>query len=135
MDRAPDSLAGDVYTIDEPNGFDIRVAAYIRWVSYFVRKPMAEVRTLDLACLEGGFAIEMARRGATAVGIEGREQAVEKAVFAARAAQLENVAFFLDDVRNLNRDRYGSFDVTFCNGIRTISTRRTSSTSSPASPT
>lgn len=110
-------LGDDVYTIDEPNGFDLRVDAFIRYVSYFVRKPMAQVKALDLACLEGGFALEMARRGATAVGIEGREQSLVKALFAARVAGLESARFFLDDVRNLSREKYGSFDITFCNGI------------------
>jgi hypothetical protein len=36
---------------------------------------------LDLACLEGGYAIEFARQGAKAVGIEGREASVMKARF------------------------------------------------------
>lgn len=36
------------------------------------------LRILDLACLEGHYAIEFAMQGATVVGIEGRESNVQK---------------------------------------------------------
>src|SRR5438105_3594020 len=39
----------------------------------------SRLRILDLACLEGSFAIEAARHGAHAVGIEGREANLAKA--------------------------------------------------------
>ena len=36
------------------------------------------LRILDLACLEGHYAIEFALQGATVVGIEGRESNIQK---------------------------------------------------------
>ena len=110
-------LADDVFTIEGPNYFAARTEGFIRWVSYFVSKPPGQLRMLDLACLEGGFAIEMARRGVSVVGIEARRQHLEKAVFAATVNGLTNVTFVQDDVRNLSPEKYGRFDITFCNGI------------------
>jgi hypothetical protein len=72
---------------------------------------------LDLACLEGLYAIEFALHGATAVGIEGRETNLAKARFAKEVLALDTLEFALDDVRNLSRERYGPFDVVLCIGI------------------
>ena len=52
-----------------------------------VRRIARGVRVLDLASLEGMYALELARRGADVVAIEGREANVEKARFAARDAR------------------------------------------------
>ena len=57
-------------------------------------RPLADLRVLDLACLEGGFAIEFARHGATVVGIEGREANLAKARLArVREGGVENIRF------------------------------------------
>jgi SAM-dependent methyltransferase len=80
-------------------------------------QPVERLRVLDLACLEGGFAIEFARHGATVLGIEGREANLAKAVFAKNVLGLENLSFELGDVRNLSRERHGTFDVVICAGI------------------
>src|SRR6185312_10010629 len=72
---------------------------------------------LDLACLEGQYALEFARQGAQSVGIEGRAENLEKARFAQRALQLDNVELHQDDVRNLSVAKYGHFDVVLCLGI------------------
>ena len=57
---------------------------------------------LDLASLEGMYALELARRGAEVIAIEGREANIEKARFAARALAID-VDFQLGDVRDLSR--------------------------------
>jgi SAM-dependent methyltransferase len=80
-------------------------------------QPFERLRVLDLACLEGGFAIEFARHGATVLGIEGREANLAKAVFAKNVLGLENLSLELGDVRNLSRERHGTFDVVICAGI------------------
>lgn len=79
--------------------------------------PMENLRVLDLGCLEGGYAIEMALNGARVVGIEGRAINIEKARFAQDILGLKNIEFIQDDVRNLSRARYGQFDVVLCLGI------------------
>jgi SAM-dependent methyltransferase len=72
---------------------------------------------LDIACLEGLFAIELARRGAKVVAIEGREANLDKAEFVKDMLFLDDLKLVRDDVRNLSPDRYGSFDVVLCLGI------------------
>ena len=72
---------------------------------------------LDLACLEGQYAIECARQGATVVGLEAREANLVKARFAKEVLQLSRLEFVQDDVRNLSVDTYGEFDVVLCSGI------------------
>lgn len=72
---------------------------------------------LDLGCLEGLFAIELARHGAEVVAIEGREVNIEKARFAKDVLGIHNLELVLDDVRNLSKEKYGRFDVVLCLGI------------------
>jgi SAM-dependent methyltransferase len=80
-------------------------------------RPINELRILDLACLEGIFALEFAKRGAEVVGIEGRRSHVERASFAARALGLDTVRFLQGDVRDLSAEAHGRFDVVLCLGI------------------
>lgn len=89
----------------------------VQVVSDESRQPLAGLRILDLACLEGGYSIEFGLHGAEVVGIEGRSRNVEKACFAQRALGLSNVSFVQDDVRNLEQRKYGEFDVVLCLGI------------------
>jgi len=111
-------LPGDIYTIDRRIiGDEIKLKRNIQIISDVMRKPLADLRVLDLACLEGLYSLELARQGAKVVGIEGREANLEKARFAREAFALDNLEFFLDDVRNLSQERYGSFDVVLCLGI------------------
>jgi SAM-dependent methyltransferase len=120
-------LGGDLYTIDEgvaPEKLrrivqlvsDI-LAAGGRAPEDIAGPPFAGLRVLDLACLEGQYAVEFACQGAAAVGIEGREANLEKARFAQRALGLSELTFAHDDVRNLCPETYGTFDIVLCLGI------------------
>src|ERR1044072_9195894 len=73
-------------------------------------------RILDLACLEGLFAIEFARMGAETVGLEIRDVHLRKAEFARATLALENCRFVQGDVRAIPAD-LGDFDVILCAGI------------------
>ncbi len=73
-------------------------------------------RILDLACLEGLFAIEFARQGAETVGLEIRETHLAKATFARDAIGLANCRFVQGDVRNIPAE-LGNFNVIICAGI------------------
>ena len=75
------------------------------------------VSILDLACLDGLFAIEYARAGAITTGIDIRESNLDRARFAANALGLNNASFLQDDVRNLSVDEHGKFDIVLCCGI------------------
>jgi 2-polyprenyl-3-methyl-5-hydroxy-6-metoxy-1,4-benzoquinol methylase len=53
----------------------------------------------------------------TVVALEGRQANLEKARFVKGILDLDHLELVLDDVRNLNKDRYGFFDVVLCLGI------------------
>jgi ubiquinone/menaquinone biosynthesis C-methylase UbiE len=111
-------LAPGVFTID---GRDLRRAEILRRtvqiVADLVPKPIAELRVLDLACMEGLYALEFALHGATVVGIEARDANLAKARFAQQALGLDNVEFMQGDVRALSPDAHGEFDVVVAPGI------------------
>ena len=108
-------LGTDRYT--KPDQADHRLRRIMQVAVDAVGKPLDQCRVLDLACLEGHYAIEFALHGASAVGIELREANIEKAAFAAKSLNLDNVKFYMDDVNNLSAERYGMFDIIICSGI------------------
>jgi 2-polyprenyl-3-methyl-5-hydroxy-6-metoxy-1,4-benzoquinol methylase len=109
-------LADGVNTFDQPH-WDTRLRRFVQITSDLSRKPLQDLRVLDLACLEGHFGIEFAVQGARVVATEGRPANLEKARFAKEALGLDKLELVLDDVRNLSVDRYGTFDVVLCLGI------------------
>jgi Methyltransferase domain len=111
-------LADHFYTIGEHiQGDEVKLRRILQVVSDAASKPLETIRLLDLACHEGIYAIEFARHGANVLGIEGRQAHIEKAMFVKAALSLNNVDFVQDDVRNLSKEKYGSFDVVLCLGI------------------
>jgi 2-polyprenyl-3-methyl-5-hydroxy-6-metoxy-1,4-benzoquinol methylase len=109
-------LTHNLYTMGETRR-SAKLQRVVQIVCDLARKPIEELRILDLACLEGGYAIEFARRGARTVGIEGREQNIEKARFAQRVLGLSNLELIRGDVRDLSIATHGTFDVVLCLGI------------------
>jgi len=111
-------LEGDIYTIDKRIVSDeIKLRRIVEIVADVAGEPLENLRVLDLACLEGLYAIELARHGAKAVAIEGREANIEKARFTKDVLSLDNLELIKDDVRNLSKEKYGYFDVVLCLGI------------------
>ncbi len=111
-------LADDVYTIsDQIRGDEVLARRVLQIVSDVLKNPLSTARILDLACLEGLYAIEFAQHGAEAVGVEIREENLAKARFAKEVLTLDNLNFVQDDVRNLNSGTYGHFDGVLCIGI------------------
>lgn len=98
-------------------GPDYRLRRIIQIAEDVVRRPVQELRVLDLACLEGHYAIEFAMHGADVVGVEARSVNISKAQFAKEVLDLKNLRFAQDDVRNLSEEKYGLFDVVVCSGI------------------
>jgi SAM-dependent methyltransferase len=109
---------GSVQTIGpDPSGDEVKLRRVVQVLSDLFQGEFDGLRALDLACLEGMYGLELARRGADVVAIEGRDANLEKARFAANALELDQVEFILGDVRSLSRERHGSFDVVLCLGI------------------
>jgi hypothetical protein len=111
-------LGDGVYTM-QPGivGDEIKLRRVVQTVFDLSEGSVANLRILDLACLEGMYAIELVRHGAIGVGIEGRAANLAKAAFVKEALGLRNLTLHQDDVRNLSRAKYGSFDVVLCLGI------------------
>jgi SAM-dependent methyltransferase len=93
------------------------LSTVIKLAADVARKPIAECRVVDLGCLEGMFALAFAKAGAEVVGIEGRERNIEKARFATRVVEQNNIEFIQADVRGLSSETYGKFDIVFCQGV------------------
>jgi SAM-dependent methyltransferase len=111
-------LGGEVYTMDRRLvGDEIRLKRVVQIVSDVAGKSLSGLRVLDLACLEGLFAIELSQQGAKVLGIEGRIANIEKARFAKEVLSIDGLDLCHDDVRNLCADQYGKFDVVLCLGI------------------
>ena len=96
---------------------DYRLRRLLQVAQDMVGKPLAQCRVLDLACLEGHYAIEFAMHGAETLGIEGRAASVAKCEFARRNLGLERASFEQGDVRHLSRDKHGVFDIVICSGL------------------
>jgi SAM-dependent methyltransferase len=110
-------LADGLYTISpQPAGDEVKLRRVTQLALDVAGGSLRGVRVLDLACLEGMYALELARRGAEVVAIEGREANIEKARFAGRALGID-VDFQLGDVRDLTGARYGEFDLVLALGI------------------
>ncbi|WP_057790836.1 class I SAM-dependent methyltransferase [Roseovarius atlanticus] len=108
-------LDDDTYT--KTDHVDHRLRRIVQAASDAVGKPLEDCRVLDLACLEGQYAIEFALNGSEVVGVDLREANLAKASFAATKLGLDNAEFYVDDVNNLSLDKYGSFDIVICSGI------------------
>lgn len=109
-------LSNNVFTIDKTLVSE-KLRRVLQVVADLSAKPLSEIRVLDLACLEGQYAVEFARHGARAVAIEGRQANFEKANLAKRVLNLDNLELVLGDVRDLDRHTSGIFDVVLCLGI------------------
>lgn len=111
-------LQDDIYTIGPRIvGDEVRLRRITQIVFDLMGGTVENARVLDLACLEGLFAIEFARHKAKCMGIEGREANIEKARFVKDVLSLDNLELVQDDVRNLSAEKYGRFDVVLCLGI------------------
>jgi SAM-dependent methyltransferase len=111
-------LGQGVYTIaDRVVGDEIKLRRVAQIVADLAAVPFHEMRVLDLACLEGLYAVELARRGAQVVAVEGRHTNIEKARLAAEVLGLDRLELLEDDVRAISVERHGQFDVVLCLGI------------------
>ncbi len=109
-------LPGGIQTLGADREAD-KLARIVQIVADLGGKPFENLAILDLGCLEGGYAIELARRGARVVAVEGREANLAKARFSAELLGLDRLELVQDDVRNLAPERHGRFDVVLCLGL------------------
>lgn len=87
-------------------------------VRFHTRKgDLKGMRVLDIASAEGLHSITMAKKGAEVLGIEGRSLYIDRARFAARILGCESASFIQGDVRTMDVDDLGEFDLVLCSGI------------------
>ena len=79
---------------------------------------LAGLRVLDLGSHEGGYSIALAQQGALVTSVESRSAHIAKARFAADALRIgDKITVIQDDIRNVDVDRFGEFDVVLCLGV------------------
>jgi len=95
---------------DEP-----RCRAAMRLLRMLYGNRLAGRRIVDLGCLEGGYAVEFARAGMEALGLEVRPSNFENCCDVQKKVGLPNLQFVRDDAWNVGR--YGPYDVAYCCGL------------------
>lgn len=111
-------LFGDIYTIGKDSHIGSgRQRRITQIISDLFHDSFENLRILDLGSLEGGFAVEFAKRGAEVTAVELRQGNLVKSRFAKDVLSLDNLDFVQDDVRNLSAEKYGTFDVVLASGI------------------
>ncbi len=111
------NLGQEIQTAPQFAVAHLRLRRVVQTIADLSTKPWKELHILDLASLEGIFALEFARLGSQVVAIEGREANNARARFAAETLGVENIEFITNDVRNLSLEKYGQFDVVLCSGL------------------
>src|SRR5678816_2267610 len=99
---------------------DPRLLAILRLLSVLHGPSLAGKRVVDLGCLEGGFSLAMAQRGATVLGVDARERNLAKAKLLRDHFGLSNLDFIEADVNDFTRERFGTFDIVLALGIISV---------------
>jgi SAM-dependent methyltransferase len=113
-------LNSEVTTISSGPEFietDLRLKAVLRVFALVFNGHLAGLRIADLGCLEGGFSLALAQRGAEVVGIEARAKNLEKAQLLKDHFELSNLELVGADVKSFSQDRFGLFDAVLALGI------------------
>lgn len=74
-------------------------------------------RILELGPLEGGHTLQLVKRGATVVGVEGREESIQRCLFVKKDFNLEKAEFVHGDLRAFDLTSLGRFDIIFNIGL------------------
>jgi SAM-dependent methyltransferase len=111
-------LRDGVYTIgDRPLATDFRLRWLLHLASDLSGGELDRMRVLDLGCEEGHFAVEFARHGADVVAVDVREEHLRRARFLADAVGVQRFETVLADVRELDPDALGEFDLVLSLGL------------------
>lgn len=102
----------------QPTANAEKVRRIVHLVAALAPRPLAELRILDLATGHGTYALECGLQGAHLVlGLDARVERMNQAAAIAWELGLTNVTFRPADVRTVNRDTYGRWDVILFLGI------------------
>lgn len=111
-------LGQGVYTIGERVvGAENTARHLLELIGSMARKPLDQLRVLDLGCSEGLYSIEFGLHGAEVVGVEGRSDPLARARFAQETLGLANVRFEQGDARLVTEAQFGRFDIILNCGL------------------
>jgi SAM-dependent methyltransferase len=99
----------------EANG--VKVRRVLQLVRDLARRPLGELRILDLGCGEGVYAIEAALGGAQVLALDARRERMDQGAAVAARHGLSNLRFAQEDVRRVTRATHGEFDVVLLLGL------------------
>jgi methyltransferase family protein len=91
--------------------------AVLRTLLPMYRGNLSGLRIADLGTLEGGYALALAQRGATVLGIEAREQNFVKLELLQEHFDQLNLKFIKADVKDFTLESFGEFDTVLALGI------------------
>jgi len=107
-ERAPSLLPDETIKLH-----DGRLAMIYSVLDRFQGQDWSKLSCLDLGCHQGFFALMMAKRGCRRVlGVDASAEWIEDARLVQRLYGLPTLSFSLADLRRLNPDETGQFDVT-----------------------
>ena len=95
----------------------IKIRRVMQIINDLVGSYFKNLRILDLGCAGGAYSLEAGLRGARVVGVDGRDLRMKYGIEEAKKLNLSNVAFELEDIRNLSKDKFGEFDVILFLGV------------------
>jgi 2-polyprenyl-3-methyl-5-hydroxy-6-metoxy-1,4-benzoquinol methylase len=95
----------------------VKVRRILQITRDFARRPLSELRILDLGCGEGVYAIEAGLRGAEVLALDARTARMEQGAACASRLGLRTVSFRQGDVRRVTIDSVGTFDVVYLLGL------------------
>lgn len=85
---------------------------------HFTKDRLAQISCLDVACHEGFYAVEMAKRGIPHVlGVDVREESLRKARFVASALEMHGLAFQQANAEQIRPETVGQFELTLFLGL------------------
>ena len=95
---------------------DERLPAILRLLETVFGPDLSGLRVADLACLEGGYALALARRGADVLGVEARRSNFAKLELLAEHFAMPNLKFLRRDVKEFRAEEFGRFDAVLALG-------------------
>lgn len=97
-------------------GINVSTAALKKLDAMGLPKDLSGLRVLDIGCRDGFFAFEMEKRGAEVIGVDYASPTLTGFQVAAQILD-SKVNYIVDNIYNLNAEKYGLFDVVLLLGV------------------